>query len=239
MPAIPSTSSPQGPGPGTPILAPRLEMRLAAVAHLSGVVTGPIGPLAAAMVWTPAASPWLRRHLRDASIHWAIVLGLSAVAVGLDAMNPVYDFGIVHSAFAPTLTRLYGPLAWGTSTVFAALSAGRALHGDGPLYPSTAWWSRPQATDVPAALPPVEFLPTSQVANPPAHPGGPPAAPSPPSPPAAFRHATDRGAESFADLIRKADLRPRQAGATEAGTRKSTPDPKPPATPGRTRRRRG
>jgi hypothetical protein len=187
---------------------PVLESRLAAVIHASGILTGPIGPLAGALVWLRTGSPWMRRHLRDACIHWIIVLLFFAGAVGLDAMNPVYDFGLVRAAaFVPSITRLYGPFAWGVSAVFAALSTARALQGQAPLYPFTAWWSMPRASDVAGPVEVMELLPATEPLPQKRHPTpsmpAPPVAPTPGPP----RHATDAGPESFADVIRKKDLR--------------------------------
>jgi hypothetical protein len=137
-------------------IAPGLERKLAAGIHLAGIVAGILAPLAGALVWGSAASPWLRRHLRDALIHWGAVLLLLLAAIALDTMNPVYDFGLLRThgvagaAYSLGITRAYGLLAWATSAVFAALSARRALRGQGPYYPFTLWWN---ARGAPPALP--------------------------------------------------------------------------------------
>ncbi|MEA3204204.1 MAG: hypothetical protein QOI63_1884 [Thermoplasmata archaeon] len=123
---------------------PELERRLAVIIHLGGIATGPLMALTAALVWGRPASRWLRRHIRDALVHWAIVVALFVGAYALDRMNPVYDFGLV--AALPSylgISRAYGILAWCASAVFAVLSARRAFQGKGSFYPLTLWWESP------------------------------------------------------------------------------------------------
>jgi hypothetical protein len=154
------------PSPPPPTaIDPGLERRLAVGIHLAGIVAGVLAPLAGALVWGSSASPWLRRHIRDAFIHWAIVLALLVGAIALDTMNPVYDFGLVRhaagalAAAANTLgiTRWYGLPAWVVSTVFAILSARRATQGRGAYYPFTIWWESPSHSPDEAAVETMEL----------------------------------------------------------------------------------
>lgn len=133
-------------GPPAAAIDPALERKLAAGMHLAGLVATVLSPLFATLVWGRYASPWFRRHLRDAFVHWAITIGLFVAAVALDTMNPVYDFGTVRVAALSYrgFTTLYSLFAWPTSAVFAVLSARRALRGEGSLYPFTMWWSAPR-----------------------------------------------------------------------------------------------
>jgi hypothetical protein len=134
-----------GPAPGpAQAIDPGLERKLAAGMHLAGIAAFLLAPLAAALVWGSAASPWLRRHIRDAFLHWGIAVLLFIGAYALDTMNPVYDFGLV--AALPSflgISRAYSILAWCASVVFAVLSARRALEGKGSFYPFTLWWQAP------------------------------------------------------------------------------------------------
>ena len=207
-------------GPGTPHMDALSEARLAAVIHSSGILTGPIGPLAGSMVWMRTASPWMRRHLRDAFIHWIIVLALFAGAVALDTMNPVYDFGLVRvAAFSLGITRAYTVAAWITSSLFAAVSARRAVRGQLPLYPFTAWWSAPwrgggmagpvEVMEVDADTPPAPSPKTPAGAQPRASQASRAASVKPLAPAGrpGKKRANDAGPESFADFVRKNDQR--------------------------------
>lgn len=143
-----------------PPFDPAFERKLAAGIHLGGIAVWLLAP-AALLPWHRRASPWLRRHARDAAIHWALVLALLVGSLALDSMNPVYDFGIARAALYHTLgiTRIFLPVAWATSAVFAFLSARRALRGQASFYPFTLWWSAPHPAPPPLEVETLELDP--------------------------------------------------------------------------------